>query len=195
MGYGNQGYSGGSYGHKSAMGGNYGYAGFNQGQYDEYDDTGHSNAGRREETSMRMSHAGRGSKNYKRSDERIEEDVHEALMRDAGVDATDIDVSVSNGEVTLSGEVDTRQARRRAEECIEGISGVRDIHNNLKARHGFAGNQSSSDRDVTQAAMRGDSGRSAKSTGSSGSRGSSKGGASSARSAQDLTTMSNGGEE
>jgi hypothetical protein len=87
----------------------------------------------------RPNFSGRGSKNYKRSDSRIEEDVHEALMRDPYLDATDIDVAVKGGEVTLSGEVSDRAARRHAEECVERCAGVREIHNNLKARQGLMG--------------------------------------------------------
>jgi hypothetical protein len=100
----------------------------------------------------RPNFAGRGSKNYRRSDVRIEEDVHEALMRDPYLDATDVDVSVKDGEVTLSGEVTDRQARRRAEECVETCPGVRDVHNNLKARNGLRGasaDRTAEERDVT----------------------------------------------
>src|SRR5262245_29949641 len=49
--------------------------------------------------------AGRGPKNYKRSDERIEEDVCERLTENAELDASDITVQVQNAEVTLSGTV------------------------------------------------------------------------------------------
>jgi hypothetical protein len=83
---------------------------------------------------LEPNYAGRGSKNYRRSDARIEEDVHEALLRDRYVDATDIDVRVENGEVTLFGEVANRNERRRAEEIVEQCAGVRDVHNEIKAR-------------------------------------------------------------
>lgn len=86
---------------------------------------------------QRQSYAGRGSKNYRRSDQRIEEDVHEMLMRHHEIDATDVDVRVENGEVTLSGEVEDRRARRLAEELVEQCQGVRDVHNELKARRGL----------------------------------------------------------
>ena len=79
-------------------------------------------------------YSGRGSKNYKRSDARIEEDVHELLLRDRYIDATDVDVRVENGEVTLYGEVANRNERRRAEEIVERCAGVRDVHNQIKAR-------------------------------------------------------------
>jgi len=123
---------------------------------DETDLRGYSNARRRGgyggfDTGR---FAGRGSKNYKRSDTRIEEDVHEALMHDPYLDATDIDVSVKDGEVTLSGEVADRASRRRAEECVESCAGVREIHNELKARRGLMGRVD--ERDVTSGPERDD---------------------------------------
>src|SRR5579884_2129826 len=44
-------------------------------------------------------YAGRGPRNYKRSDERIQEDVNEQLTLHPGIDATDIEVSVHEGDV------------------------------------------------------------------------------------------------
>jgi osmotically-inducible protein OsmY len=81
-----------------------------------------------------QSYAGRGSRNYRRSDQRIEEDVHEALMRHHEIDATDIDVRVENGAVTLTGHVEDRRTRRLAEEVVEQLPGVRDVDNQLRAR-------------------------------------------------------------
>lgn len=76
--------------------------------------------------------SGRGPRNYQRSDERIREDIVDRLTDDHRVDASDIDVQVRNGEVTLSGDVHDRRMRRAAEECIEDLPGVRDVHNNLR---------------------------------------------------------------
>lgn len=76
-------------------------------------------------------HAGRGPRNWRRSDERITEDVNEALTRDPHLDATDIDVQVKDGEVTLLGSVEDRFSKRRAEDDALACSGVRDVHNRL----------------------------------------------------------------
>jgi len=76
--------------------------------------------------------AGRGPRNYQRSDDRVREDVNERLTADPRIDASDIDVRVQNGEVTLSGTVDDRRTRRLAEEIIEDLPGVRDVHVELK---------------------------------------------------------------
>lgn len=79
-----------------------------------------------------LKHRGKGPKGYMRSDERIKEDVCDALMDDNEVDASEIEVSVKKGEVTLEGTVDSRQAKRRAEQCTDRCTGVIDVHNNLK---------------------------------------------------------------
>lgn len=75
---------------------------------------------------------GKGPKGYKRSDERIREEVSEALYRDYHVDASEIEVDVKDGIVTLSGTVDSRQSKRAAEECIENLTGVSDVHNRIR---------------------------------------------------------------
>jgi osmotically-inducible protein OsmY len=77
-------------------------------------------------------HAGRGPKGYKRSDERIREDVSEHLTHDAWVDATEIEIEVKDGEVTLTGTVQSREEKRRAEDAVERVSGVRDVHNQIR---------------------------------------------------------------
>jgi hypothetical protein len=81
----------------------------------------------------RRDFAGRGPKNYRRSDERIADDVNEALTRSPYIDATDIDVRVEDGAVTLLGSVDDRGAKRLAEDIAESCFGVRDVSNRLKA--------------------------------------------------------------
>ncbi len=82
--------------------------------------------------SMRESYAGRGPKDYKRSDDRIREDVSDRLEQDHGVDASDISVQVQNGEVTLTGTVNSRDQKRRAEDCAEAVNGVKEVTNNLR---------------------------------------------------------------
>jgi hypothetical protein len=48
-------------------------------------------------------------------------------LRDApDIDASYIEVRTNNGEVTLSGSVNDREQKRRAEDLIEVVSGVRD---------------------------------------------------------------------
>lgn len=80
--------------------------------------------------------AGRGPKGYHRSDDRIKEDVNEELTRNPDLDASDVEVKVENGEVTLTGTVDARQAKRLAEDLAENCPGVSEVHNQLRVRHG-----------------------------------------------------------
>lgn len=77
-------------------------------------------------------HGGRGPKNYIRSDERILEEVNDRLTFDRHIDASDIEVAVQGGEVTLSGTVTDRFAKRHAEDIVEDISGVKHVQNNLR---------------------------------------------------------------
>jgi len=74
---------------------------------------------------------GVGPQDYQRSDDRIEEELSERLMQHGWIDASDIVVEVSDGEVTLSGTVDDRQTKRLAEDVAENVFGVQDIHNQL----------------------------------------------------------------
>lgn len=88
-------------------------------------------------------HTGHGPRGYQRSDERIKEDVHDRLTSHGQLDARGITVHVNNGEVTLSGTVDSRQAKHSAEDVAESVPGVKDVHNQLtvRQRQGQAGGQ------------------------------------------------------
>jgi len=79
-------------------------------------------------------HAGKGPRNYQRTDDRIEEDINERLTRNAMIDATDVEVTVRDGEVTLRGQVNTRQAKWVAEAIAESVFGVKEITNQIKVR-------------------------------------------------------------
>jgi len=76
--------------------------------------------------------AGRGPKNYRRSDQRIQEEVCDRLTSDPQVDASEIQVTVKDGEITLEGSVHERRMKRLAEDCAESISGVSQVHNRLR---------------------------------------------------------------
>jgi hypothetical protein len=77
-------------------------------------------------------HRGQGPASYQRSDERIREAVCEALTDDDRVDATDIEVTVRSGEVTLTGTVEERAMKRAAEDCVENVAGVKDVQNMIR---------------------------------------------------------------
>lgn len=77
---------------------------------------------------------GKGPRGYSRSDERVREDVCDALTENDDVDATDVEVSVQAGEVTLTGTVQDRRQKRVAEDIVETCRGVKDVHNQLRIR-------------------------------------------------------------
>jgi osmotically-inducible protein OsmY len=83
----------------------------------------------------RTTGAGRGPRGYRRRDQSIRDELCESLTDNPDLDATDIDVAVEDGEVTLSGTVDDRDARWLAEDLAEAISGVRAVHNRLRVAH------------------------------------------------------------
>lgn len=74
---------------------------------------------------------GYGPRGYKRSDDRIYEDVCENLMKNSEVDATEIGVKVEHGVVHLSGKVVDRRMKKIAELVSEAIPGVKDVRNEL----------------------------------------------------------------
>ena len=87
---------------------------------------------RRYDEAQQGQHRGRGPKSYRRSDERIREDINDRLTDHAYLDASNIDVSVKDGEATLSGSVDNRRAKRIAEDLADNVSGVTHVQNNLR---------------------------------------------------------------
>ncbi len=77
-------------------------------------------------------HSGRGPKGYRRADDRICEDVCEALTQHGDIDASEVEVRVEQGEVILSGMVEDRRQKRLAEDLAERCSGVQDVRNELR---------------------------------------------------------------
>jgi len=91
---------------------------------------------------------GRGPRGYRRSDDRIREDIHERLTQHGQVDASDIDVDVRDGDVTLRGMVDNRAMRRMAEDVVESVSGVQDVTNQIRVRRPVEGGGGDTGRDA-----------------------------------------------
>jgi hypothetical protein len=112
---------------------------------------GHGSSGRGGQAGMGQSgmgqsgmggHRGKGPMGYQRSDDRVREMVNDTLEDEDHVDASNIEVKVEQGEVTLTGTVTDRQQKRRAEECVEHLRGVRDVHNQLRVQQGGMGQPS-----------------------------------------------------
>jgi len=103
---------------------------------------GDEEAERRRRMDEQREHRGRGPKGYRRSDERIKEDVNDRLSDDYYLDASDVEVAVQNSEVTLTGTVRNRNDKRRAEDLAESVSGVTNVENRLRVKQSGYGDYS-----------------------------------------------------
>lgn len=174
-------YGGASYG----QGSSFGQGGYSPSSYDQGSSYGQSGTGRGTHQSERdqwsgsqggfsgqrsqnqfgssgygqsqTSHAGKGPKGYKRSDDRIREEVSDALEQDSQIDASEIEVSVKEGVVTLSGTVESRHLKRMAEDCVSDVRGVKDVTNNLQVQSSHGGSSKSASSDSSTGG-RGDTG-------------------------------------
>ncbi len=72
----------------------------------------------------------------RRSDESIRDEIRTSLFQRQGLDASDVEVEVEGGEVTLTGRVEGRDARWLAEDLVESVPGVSLVHNRLRATEG-----------------------------------------------------------
>jgi osmotically-inducible protein OsmY len=90
----------------------------------------------------RTDYRGRGPRSYRRSDARLYEDVNERLTADPELDADDITVEVSDGVVTLSGSVQARWMKHRAEDLVDSCRHVQDIHNHIRVMRSDGGGSS-----------------------------------------------------
>jgi hypothetical protein len=81
----------------------------------------------------RLRGRGNSPKGYKRSDERIKEDVCDRLMM-SDVDAVEIEVEVQNAEVILKGTVTDREHKYEVERIAESVSGVNDVQNQIRVK-------------------------------------------------------------
>jgi len=86
----------------------------------------------------REQYRGRGPRGYRRSDERIHEDVNDRLSDDYYLDASDIEVVVADGELTLVGRVNSRADKRRAEDIAESVAGVTNVENRLRVKRSMS---------------------------------------------------------
>jgi len=111
---------------------------------------GDEEAEQRRRMDERREHRGRGPKGYRRSDERIKEDVNDRLSDDYYLDASDVEVSVENTEVTLTGTVRNRSDKRRAEDLAESVSGVTNVENRLRVKQSGYGDYSNTNTGTTR---------------------------------------------
>ena len=75
---------------------------------------------------------GRGPKNYRRSDERVREDMCERLMMNDRVDSSDVTVEVRDGVVTLDGTVPERRMKYMIEDVAAECLHANDVENRIR---------------------------------------------------------------
>ncbi len=66
-----------------------------------------------------------------RQDYEIEFDLHNSFLRDPATETYEIRASVNNGEVSLTGKVDSYQEKVLAGKIAKGVNGVREINNRI----------------------------------------------------------------
>jgi hypothetical protein len=78
-------------------------------------------------------HAGPYGRGWGRDDEAIREGIQSRFTAHDMLDASDVRVEGHENEVTLRGTVTSEGVRTLAEDIAEGVSGVRRVHNELRA--------------------------------------------------------------
>jgi hypothetical protein len=77
---------------------------------------------------------GMGPSGYRRSDERIREDICEIFTQNGQMDPSNVEIAVQDGEVILQGSVDSKLEKRLAENIAASIPGVKDVTNRIRVK-------------------------------------------------------------
>jgi ferritin-like metal-binding protein YciE/osmotically-inducible protein OsmY len=80
---------------------------------------------------------GMGPHNYRRSEERICEEVCQRLTYHGQIDASQIEVDVAGDIVILTGTVDSHHAKRMVEDMALMVPGVSDVRNRLRVEDDY----------------------------------------------------------
>lgn len=75
-----------------------------------------------------------GPKGYRRSDDRIRDDLCDTLHQAHDIDSSEVEVKVQSSEVILSGTVPERHMKLRIEQLADRIPGVTDVNNQIRVR-------------------------------------------------------------
>jgi len=105
----------------------------NIGYRDNYNQLGIADM-RGRENERGVSHRGKGPRSYQRNDDRILEDINQRMCDNPQLDASDIEVTVNNGDVVLIGTVEDRDSKKLAAEIGEEVSGVKNVENRLRVK-------------------------------------------------------------
>jgi osmotically-inducible protein OsmY len=90
---------------------------------------------RQERRAAENSERRHGERRQQRPDESLAREIHEILTEDPELEASEIEVQVEGGAVTLIGIVDSSDAKLMAEELAESVTGVREVHNRLRVEN------------------------------------------------------------
>jgi hypothetical protein len=80
------------------------------------------------------SRAARGPKGYRRSDERILEEIYLQLLGEPHIDSSDVSIEVHEGVATLTGTVPHRRMKHAIEDLAHQTWGVTDVDNRIRVR-------------------------------------------------------------
>ena len=86
-----------------------------------------------------------------KSDKQLQKDVLDDLTWDPSIDASKVGVAVSNGVVTLTGDVPSYFQKQNTERIVKRVAGVRAVANDIEVR--LAGSTERNDTDIAHAAL------------------------------------------
>jgi osmotically-inducible protein OsmY len=133
----------------SQFGGHQQYSG-GGGEYSGYGNrTSWGDRGDQERPGLLKRIFGRGPKGYKRSDERLREDISERLMQSDTIDSSEVTVEVVEGRVTLQGTVPDRYMKHAIEDVADSCPGIQDVDNRIRVEREGGGLSSSSSGSTT----------------------------------------------
>ncbi len=75
-----------------------------------------------------------GPKGYQRTDERIREEICDALMQIDHIDSSEVTVEVAAAKVTLDGTVPERWMKHQIEDLADACPGVQDVDNRIRIK-------------------------------------------------------------
>lgn len=121
--------------------GGFGQSGHSRGGFDygrgEFGQSGYGDTrrgyGQSDSYSQQFQRRGKAPKGYKRTDERIKEDLYERLMNQ-DIDAAEVTVEVQSGKVQLEGTVPERWMKHVVEDVADGCPGVEDVENRIRVQ-------------------------------------------------------------
>lgn len=70
-----------------------------------------------------------------RSDEQIQNDINQALLKDPATESFEVNVTVSDNVATLGGTVQSWQEKMLAEKIAKGVKGVKGVENNIDVNY------------------------------------------------------------